>query len=298
MPIASVNSFARATASRSPPKATSTPTQSLPKQSADCLPHGRAGFIVPIGIATERPRRWLSLRDLMRKQSIACSSDLRMRTSFSAEVHNEFKFCCLTVRGDALDKSPADFSFFTRRFNQIQDKRRHFYLTPNDLMLLNPNTRTCPVFRTGVDASLTQKLYEHLPLTRERRNRRRALEHPLYDDVPHGKRQPPFRTTSQPAGSASTDEAKMIHQFDHRFASLIGKLSAGYKVEAMERASRGESYVVTSGTGSGKSLTYFLPIIDAFLASTRPPPDIGTTSSPYRRPSAACLASMMKATPA
>ena len=75
-----------------------------------------------------------------------------------------------------------------------------------------------------------------------------------------------FSTTSQPAGSASTDEAKMIHQFDHRFASLIGKLSAGYKVEAMERASRGESYVVTSGTGSGKSLNYFLPIIDAFLA--------------------------------
>ena len=36
-----------------------------------------------------------------------------------------------------------------------------------------------------------------------------------------------------------------------------------HQVEAMERARRGESYVVTSGTGSGKSLTYFLPIIDA-----------------------------------
>src|SRR2546421_8244404 len=33
-----------------------------------------------------------------------------------------------------------------------------------------------------------------------------------------------------------------------------------HQVEAMERASRRESYVVTSGTGSGKSLTYFLPI--------------------------------------
>ena len=43
-----------------------------------------------------------------------------------------------------------------------------------------------------------------------------------------------------------------------------------HQVEAMERARRGESYVVTSGTGSGKSLTYFLPIIDAFLR--RPPP--------------------------
>jgi hypothetical protein len=38
-----------------------------------------------------------------------------------------------------------------------------------------------------------------------------------------------------------------------------------HQVEALTHASRRESYVVTSGTGSGKSLTYFLPIIDAFL---------------------------------
>lgn len=42
-----------------------------------------------------------------------------------------------------------------------------------------------------------------------------------------------------------------------------------HQVEALEKARRGESYVVTSGTGSGKSLTYFLPIIDALL---RQPP--------------------------
>ena len=43
-----------------------------------------------------------------------------------------------------------------------------------------------------------------------------------------------------------------------------------HQVEALELARRGETYVVTSGTGSGKSLTYFLPIIDSFLR--QPPP--------------------------
>jgi ATP-dependent helicase YprA (DUF1998 family)/very-short-patch-repair endonuclease len=38
-----------------------------------------------------------------------------------------------------------------------------------------------------------------------------------------------------------------------------------HQVEALELARQGNSYVVTSGTGSGKSLTYFLPIIDALL---------------------------------
>ena len=39
-----------------------------------------------------------------------------------------------------------------------------------------------------------------------------------------------------------------------------------HQVEALDHATRlGESYVVTSGTGSGKSLTYFLPIFDDLL---------------------------------
>ncbi len=35
--------------------------------------------------------------------------------------------------------------------------------------------------------------------------------------------------------------------------------------EAIEIASRGESYVLTTGTGSGKSLSYFIPIVDYVL---------------------------------
>ena len=35
-----------------------------------------------------------------------------------------------------------------------------------------------------------------------------------------------------------------------------------HQVEAIERAAKHESYVLTSGTGSGKSFTYFIPIID------------------------------------
>ncbi len=38
-----------------------------------------------------------------------------------------------------------------------------------------------------------------------------------------------------------------------------------HQVQALAKAQRGESYVVTSGTGSGKSLTYFLPIVDSVL---------------------------------
>jgi len=38
-----------------------------------------------------------------------------------------------------------------------------------------------------------------------------------------------------------------------------------HQVEAIEKAAHGESFVVTSGTGSGKSFCYFIPIIDTVL---------------------------------
>ena len=40
-----------------------------------------------------------------------------------------------------------------------------------------------------------------------------------------------------------------------------------HQVEALDKARQGQSYVVTSGTGSGKSLTYFLPVIDELIRS-------------------------------
>jgi ATP-dependent helicase YprA (DUF1998 family) len=38
-----------------------------------------------------------------------------------------------------------------------------------------------------------------------------------------------------------------------------------HQVEAIQRGSSGTSYVVTTGTGSGKSLCFFIPIIDKIL---------------------------------
>ena len=53
-----------------------------------------------------------------------------------------------------------------------------------------------------------------------------------------------------------TDKGKPFNLYQHQ-------------VEAIENASNGKSYIVTSGTGSGKSLAYFLPIMDSLL---RQPP--------------------------
>lgn len=51
------------------------------------------------------------------------------------------------------------------------------------------------------------------------------------------------------------------------FGSLLGQERRlwQHQVQALERAAEGQSFVVTSGTGSGKTLCYFMPIVDTVV---------------------------------
>ena len=67
-----------------------------------------------------------------------------------------FKFCLLTI---AAGNTPGDFAFFLKNVPELEDKRRHFSMTADDFDLINPNTHTCPVFRSQEDAELAKKIY-------------------------------------------------------------------------------------------------------------------------------------------
>jgi hypothetical protein len=55
----------------------------------------------------------------------------------------------------------------------LRDPERRFALSAEDMALLNPNTRTCPIFRSRRDAELTKAIYRRVPvLIREGRRRR------------------------------------------------------------------------------------------------------------------------------
>ncbi|MCS7090234.1 MAG: hypothetical protein NZM03_05950, partial [Limisphaera sp.] len=113
---------------------------------------------------------------------------------------------------------PAEFAFFLTRTDQLRDPRRRFTLSPDDFALLNPNTRTCPVFRTRADADLTRAIYRRVPV----------LVNETTGQNPWGVR---FSTmfhmandshlfhTAPGEGLLPLYEAKLIWQFDHRWAT-------------------------------------------------------------------------------
>ena len=69
----------------------------------------------------------------------------------------------------------AEFVFFAHTVEELRDPERRFTLSSEDIALLNPNTRTCPVFRSRKDAELTKAIYRRVPvLVREARDGRPA----------------------------------------------------------------------------------------------------------------------------
>ena len=56
------------------------------------------------------------------------------------------------------------FSFFLTNPDQLNNETGKFQLTKEDLTLVNPNTKTCPIFATKRDLELTKKIYKRIPV--------------------------------------------------------------------------------------------------------------------------------------
>jgi hypothetical protein len=127
---------------------------------------GRAGFIVPTGIATDKSNADF-FGDLVSKKSILKLYDFENKEGIFEGVHRSYRFCLLTIGGELFEEVEnleAEFAFFLTQPNQLDNKLRRFYLTPEDFKRINPNTKTTPIFRTKPDAELTRKIHRINPV--------------------------------------------------------------------------------------------------------------------------------------
>jgi hypothetical protein len=175
---------------------------------------GRAGLVLPSGIASDSGTAPFFTECM--KGRLVSLVDFQNRERIFPAVTSLMKFCLFTL-GKA---DTTQFAYFLTQPEQRHDRRRRFTLSCEDLRRLNPNTGNAPVFRSQADAELTAKIYQHVPVlwdeTRE-------------DGNPWGLsfRQGLFNMTSDSGlfhqrpgpGLVPLYEAKMMHQFDHRWAT-------------------------------------------------------------------------------
>ncbi|HOH59461.1 MAG TPA: N-6 DNA methylase [Candidatus Cloacimonadota bacterium] len=129
---------------------------------------GRCGCIVPSGIATDDTTKFF-FQDLIDTGSLVSLYDFENREGLFPAVDSRMKFCLLTLRTPstqltAYQLSLTDFVFFAHQIADLSDEQRHFQLSAQDIALINPNTRTCPIFRSKADAELTKYIYRRVPV--------------------------------------------------------------------------------------------------------------------------------------
>jgi hypothetical protein len=126
-------------------------------------PRGRVGLLVPSGIATDNTTKDF-FASLVDNQSLAGLYDFENKKPVFTDVHRSFKFSILLFGGEEIKNEKFDFVFFAREVEELAEKNRHIRLTAKDIRLLNPNTRTCPIFRGNKDAELTKAIYRRVPV--------------------------------------------------------------------------------------------------------------------------------------
>ena len=207
-------------------------------------PAGRAGVIVPTAIATDSTTASFFAAQVEERRLISLHDFQTGRGFFDRIGHARFKFSLLTLAAPKAGPTEISFSFFSRTSEDFLDERRHFHLSPADIAAVNPNTKTVPVFRTRADAELTAKLYARAPvLIQERPPEEGGDVNPwgiTFQTMFHMSNDSGFfltaaqmeadgwqrdggdwvqETTTGVERRVPLYEAKMIHHFDHRWAT-------------------------------------------------------------------------------
>jgi hypothetical protein len=133
-------------------------------------PNGAVGALLPSGLATDDTTKHF-FNDLMARQSLWKFYEFENEGFFTGTGQGHMvRFALTVIRGRSQRAVTTDFIFQAREISELGNTHKHFTLNADEIALLNPNTLTCPIFRSSQDADLTKAIYRRVPvLIREAR---------------------------------------------------------------------------------------------------------------------------------
>lgn len=199
---------------------------------------GRAGIIVPTGIATDATTAPF-FAFLLENRRLVQLIDFENRAGLFPAIDSRTKFSLMTLGNDI---EIASFAFFLLGTEQLLEPDRRFTLSPKEIAAINPNTKCAPVFRSRRDAELTARIHSRIPaLVNDERGEDgdpwsfdymtkmfdmadSSSEFLTKDQLQESGLRQDSNKWEADAGDVFVPlyEAKMIHHFDHRWASYNG----------------------------------------------------------------------------
>ncbi|MCI5042504.1 MAG: restriction endonuclease, partial [Donghicola eburneus] len=202
------------------------------------------GLLVPSGIASDKTAAKF-FKGVATEGRLKALYDFengrqgRKGGPFFPDVHRSFKFCALVASPSPTDYA-AQCAFFLHDVSDLTEEGVRFALSAEDFARVNPNTGTAPIFRSKRDADLTTAIYGNAVPLVDRSSGAEVKAWPVkYATMFHMTNDSGlFRTRKEleeqesayPLGGNTFGSAsgnwlplyvgRMIHQFDHRAASV------------------------------------------------------------------------------
>ncbi|GFG53373.1 restriction endonuclease [Mycolicibacterium agri] len=209
---------------------------------------GAAGLISPTGLATDKTTAPF-FADTLESHRLYAFYDFENEAKIFRDVDHRVRFAVTAMTGAARAVRRTRFAFLNRHISDVPERR--FDLAAEEVLALNPNTGTLPMFRSRVDADITLGIYARHPVL-------------IRDDDPDGNpwglsfSQGLFNMASDSGLFHTADdladadfdgwsytrdgieyvplyEAKMLSHFDHRFSTYQGATQAQLNVGALPR---------------------------------------------------------------
>lgn len=211
-------------------------------------PAGAAGIVTPTGLATDKNTAPF-FADTLSSHRLYAFYDFENEAKIFRDVDHRVRFAITTMTGTHRTVRRTKFAFLNRHVSDVPEKR--FQLAAKEVLALNPNTGTLPMFRTRKDADITLGIYSRHPvlildghpdgnpwgLSFSQGLFNMSSDSGLFhtaDDLADAK----FNGWSYTQGNKEyvpLYEAKMLSHFDHRFSTYKGATQAQLNVGSLPR---------------------------------------------------------------
>jgi hypothetical protein len=197
----------------------------------------RSGFIVPPGIATDDTYKKF-IKFLINENILEEFFNFTNRGYLFAEVESTMAFALYTFttnkEGNLIRVAAKIW-----QVEHLQNPNRIYFLTPDDVQLLNPNTENLPIFENSRDSELTKNIYLQNEILSNERSPSLSSWQIQFGSMLHMTNDSHlFKTLPELVASGYTlngnifrkndnvfvpvYESKLIYQFNHRAATFEG----------------------------------------------------------------------------
>jgi len=199
---------------------------------------GSSGIIVPTGIATNSRTQYY-FGHLVEENRLKSLFDFGNEQNIFPDVDGRFHFSLLTITGKERPQKEFELTFDLKKINDLNKDERKFTLTPDEIKLINPNTNNLPTFEDAADAKLVTKIYRGIGAfvieDQEDGNPWNVESggefHMSHDSKLFKTKQDLKESGWELKGNTfekgderylPLDESKLLHQYNHRFATFEG----------------------------------------------------------------------------